>query len=1161
MNSDIKVGNIINGRYEILQHLGEGGFATVFKALDRELGREVAVKFLKLNHLDSEDQARFRREAKLLAKMAQRNIVTVYSYDLVEDSSPFIVMEYLQGRNLRSLLRESGGLSMQLCCDVLGQVCSGLAYIHQQGFVHRDLSPDNIFLTGDAPPYAVKLIDFGLSRVLAETSSSAKLTKTGLLVGNPPYMSPELARGGAVDSRSDIYAFGCILYEVLCGRVPLDAENLIGVLFLQQNQYPLEPKFDWPDKALQAKYKLLALRCLQKEPLKRFQSSEELLAAINAEWSDGLLESYADKFALHGWDDSKNDVLSKKIAGKVFVIAAFLSCILVLVIAFFVYTKRPQAKVGVSGEQLAPAESIHIPLHSVDIGDLLIKYRSRYGYSSVDVLVNRWEKKYTSLSTRENLIDAYARFVLIYTQEENVEKAELYLNKMFDVTLVPSGPFYESTRELLSLYSKKGLATKGLSFLSKVRKKFPSIKEAGEDFVLSYEAECYFDLLQYQKAVGCIQLMSYPAFLHVLEKLDTSLWKNGNSPQVLSFLHSSPHMISEMRKVSPILKVELIAVLAKNIARRPSLLSAEDAECFAREMLKELKQPEVKCENNGFATLSYAMRNIAVLLFYFDHKKSAFEFVRAFRDEMSKKSAANAVRLSALDSFIWLTLDYPDLGSLDDIQKAADEFDALLGKNGFHFGDGGANLITNTSGRLYAVFVKMNQKDKAADVSRKYSQVMRENHIFDVGHKMTYLDIVCSVWEKKFPDEAEFNSAKMQLLESMAESTKADEGVILQVSSVALRLANCLIVNHRYKDALAFLQESLEILVKNKKCAYIPKLVLLPPIVDLGLETKSLSNSDLRFDLDTFIDASPMPALVNEAGSVGELARVLEKYKRNDELHDYWNRMAEMIKGRKDLFSVKLDVLVYMMALESDVSLLKSNAEKALFLKSQIFDILSKGNNDEILADSNLFSNNIRAIGNQMAWSFGNEAGLKYYQEILALFKSKECKLHPSQELFLLSQELFYSDKEAWKSPLMQKVEALANTTGMDKEAQAEALRVIATAYMKAGLLDKADPYFEQSAKIFLSVAKPSVAKLALEQRAVLYDQKGQPELAEKYYLLALEQILALTEPKDIDIWIGALLTELKKSPKHSHLVEQITLNRDHYPELRRLSAAESLKF
>lgn len=300
----LRPGNCINDRYQILSLQGSGGFADVYRALDLELKREVAIKVLHLQRGQEHDLARFLREARTLAAIEHKNIVSVFAVDSLNDSTPFIVMELLEGRSLRKLLLEKGSLDKLTLSSLLSQVCSGLSCAHQAGIVHRDLSPENIFLTEKGNKIEFKLLDFGLSFI--QDTELERLTKTGVIVGNPSYMSPEMSQGQRTDLRSDIYSLGCILYECLSGKRPFDADSALTLLLLQKSAYPPELRLSWGDPLSEELFKYITLRCLQKDPAMRFQSCSELLELLES----GNLSTAAVK-SIVSWSNTSKKKSSK----------------------------------------------------------------------------------------------------------------------------------------------------------------------------------------------------------------------------------------------------------------------------------------------------------------------------------------------------------------------------------------------------------------------------------------------------------------------------------------------------------------------------------------------------------------------------------------------------------------------------------------------------------------------------------------------------------------------------------------------------------------------------------------------------------------------------------------------------------------------------------
>ncbi|MBX9688109.1 MAG: serine/threonine protein kinase [Candidatus Obscuribacterales bacterium] len=276
----LKAGFILDRRYEILEPLGQGGMGEIYKAKELDLERTVAIKLLHLSSSYDEDSlARFKQEAKILANLQHRNILTFYRLGEWENC-PYIAMEFIEGRSLKSLLNTEGKLAPERCLRIFNQLCDALSYAHQRGIIHRDLSSANIMLSNEGKEETAKLIDFGLAR-LAEGAmiENQQQTKTGLLLGSVNYMSPEQCRGQKPDQRSDIYALAVCLYEALSGELPFQAENPIAVMHLHTSQTaPHLPKsVEDPDARLDNSIQ----KGMAKEANARFQKIEELAESLN----------------------------------------------------------------------------------------------------------------------------------------------------------------------------------------------------------------------------------------------------------------------------------------------------------------------------------------------------------------------------------------------------------------------------------------------------------------------------------------------------------------------------------------------------------------------------------------------------------------------------------------------------------------------------------------------------------------------------------------------------------------------------------------------------------------------------------------------------------------------------------------------------------------
>ncbi|MEU9701858.1 protein kinase [Streptomyces sp. NPDC047981] len=272
------VGGVVgDGRYRLTHRLGRGGMAEVFAAEDVRLGRTVAVKLLRSDLAeDPVSKARFTREAQSVAGLNHHAIVAVY--DSGEDvvgaqSVPYIVMELVEGRTIRDLLISAEAPGPEQALIIVSGVLEALAYSHQHGIVHRDIKPANVIITHSG---AVKVMDFGIARALHGAQST--MTQTGMVMGTPQYLSPEQALGKAVDHRSDLYATGCLLYELLALRPPFTGETPLSVVYQHVQDTPVPPS----DVAQASPPELdgLVMRSLAKDPDDRFQSAEEMRGLI-----------------------------------------------------------------------------------------------------------------------------------------------------------------------------------------------------------------------------------------------------------------------------------------------------------------------------------------------------------------------------------------------------------------------------------------------------------------------------------------------------------------------------------------------------------------------------------------------------------------------------------------------------------------------------------------------------------------------------------------------------------------------------------------------------------------------------------------------------------------------------------------------------------------
>ena len=262
-------GKTYGGRYEVIEKVGQGGMAEVYRARDDLLGRDVAVKVLaeRLSN-DRSFVERFRREAQAAANLSHPNIVSLYDFGN-DDAAYFIVMEMIDGRGLEVVISEDGPLLPERAAEIAADVARALERAHTAGLVHRDIKPSNIMITSYGQ---TKVTDFGIARALGDGEQT--MTQTGMVIGTASYLSPEQAQGNPVDARSDVYALGCVLYEMLTGRAPFQGDTPLSIAYKHVREDAEKPSTVNPDvpEALDA----ITMKALAKNPDNRYQTAREM---------------------------------------------------------------------------------------------------------------------------------------------------------------------------------------------------------------------------------------------------------------------------------------------------------------------------------------------------------------------------------------------------------------------------------------------------------------------------------------------------------------------------------------------------------------------------------------------------------------------------------------------------------------------------------------------------------------------------------------------------------------------------------------------------------------------------------------------------------------------------------------------------------------------
>ena len=273
------IGKIVGNRYEIISEAGTGGMATVYKAKDRVLNRNVAVKVLKDEYTTDQDFIkRFNSEAQSAAALTHPNIVSIYDVGHEEENNLYyIVMELIKGKTLKEIINKDGSISWKWAVNIAIQIDSALEEAHKHGIIHRDIKPHNIIITEDG---TAKVTDFGIAKAV----SNSTITAFGTTIGSVHYFSPEQAKGGVTDARSDLYSLGVVMYEMLTGKVPFDADTPVSVALMHMQEKPKEPIELHSDIPMAVNQ--IVIKAMRKDPIERYQTATEMLKDLSEALKD-----------------------------------------------------------------------------------------------------------------------------------------------------------------------------------------------------------------------------------------------------------------------------------------------------------------------------------------------------------------------------------------------------------------------------------------------------------------------------------------------------------------------------------------------------------------------------------------------------------------------------------------------------------------------------------------------------------------------------------------------------------------------------------------------------------------------------------------------------------------------------------------------------------
>lgn len=367
-------GKVLGGRYAVGERLGGGGTAFVYRGRDALLNRTVAIKVLNTHMtVDGDFVAKFRREAQAAASLSNPHIVAIYDVGQDQDTH-FIVMEYVEGKTLKELIVDSGTLASKVAIDIAMQIAEALRHAHQHGVIHRDIKPLNILMTRDGQ---AKVTDFGIARAM----TSSTLTQTGALMGSVHYLSPEQARGGYTNERSDIYSLGVVMYEMLAGDLPFTGDNVfsIGLKHLQESPRPLGELFPHIDPRLEA----IVMKCLRKEQDNRYQTAQDLLDDLLLLAVNG--DARKEAVITPGQESRRSSVgkqVKRKVSWMALISSAMAVTMLVMIVGLlYTFWPRPEVVVpNIVGMTLAEA--------TADLREVGLNYTIKEAESNPEVPPN-----------------------------------------------------------------------------------------------------------------------------------------------------------------------------------------------------------------------------------------------------------------------------------------------------------------------------------------------------------------------------------------------------------------------------------------------------------------------------------------------------------------------------------------------------------------------------------------------------------------------------------------------------------------------------------------------------------------------------------------------------------------------------------------------------
>lgn len=371
---------LLQGRYEMIEAIGAGGMGSVYHAHDPMLVRDVAIKLLAWDIAPTPEQVhRMQREAQALARLKHPNILSIWDFVMDDQNRPFLIMEYIRGEDLDSVLKNSGPLSQYDAVAVAVQICEGMSHAHAEGLLHRDLKPSNILLLESETELPVKIIDLGLAKFAADDQA---LTKTGVAMGSPPFMSPEQVRGQTLEATSDVYSLGCVLFTMLTGAPPYMASTSMETMSKHLSA-PIPKLSDAaPKKRFPQSLEDVIEKCLAKERANRYQTMNELKAALLDLMAGNEL---TDNDSSETVEEEKGDEKSESNSPLVILLAALVIGCIGLTTLWFAYLQQPQQE-PVSKYKEHVVKEPFLPQLDAGIGSY--KRTAHKGFDTIKIIRN-----------------------------------------------------------------------------------------------------------------------------------------------------------------------------------------------------------------------------------------------------------------------------------------------------------------------------------------------------------------------------------------------------------------------------------------------------------------------------------------------------------------------------------------------------------------------------------------------------------------------------------------------------------------------------------------------------------------------------------------------------------------------------------------------------